>query len=170
MNRYLTFSFALSVTLSTLAIPLRAANKPRGGTDSQKIKVWTNDDLEKLHAAGLISVVGQVDEGMSVSESAPRDYEVTRDPQWYAEQAARLRNELEYRQAQLREYRQALDDARSLKESTGGINLVGEDFAVTPEAGIEILQQRVNEARAELDDLEDLARRNDIEPGTLRGQ
>ena len=76
----------------------------------------------------------------------------------------------EYRQAQLREYQQALDDARSLRESTGGINLVGEDFAVTPEAGIEILQQRVNEAQAELDDLEDLARRNDIEPGTLRGQ
>jgi hypothetical protein len=170
MNRYLTFSFALSVTLSTLAIPLRAANKPRGGTDSQKIKVWTNDDLEKLHAAGLISIVGQVDEGTSVSESAPTDYEVTRDPQWYAEQAARLRDELEYRQAQLREYRQALDDARSLKESTGGINLVGEDFAVTPEAGIEILQQRVNEVQAELGDLEDLARRNDIEPGTLRGQ
>jgi len=170
MNRYLTFSFALSVTLCTLAIPLRAANKPRAGTDSQKIKVWTNDDLEKLHAAGLISIVGRVDEGMSVSESAPRDYEVTQDPQWYAEQAARLRDELEYRQAQLREYRQALDDARSLKESTGGINLVGEDFAVTPEAGIEILQQRVNEAQAELGDLEDLARRNDIEPGTLRGQ
>jgi hypothetical protein len=170
MNRYLTVSLAISVTLSTLAIPLRAANKPRGGTDSQKIKVWTSDDLEKFHAAGLISVVGQVDEGMSVSESTPRNYEVTRDPEWYAEQAARLRDELEYRQAQLREYRQALDDARSLKESTGGINLVGEDFAVTPEAGIEILQQRVNEAQAELDDLEDLARRNDIEPGTLRGQ
>jgi len=170
MNRYLTVSLAISVTLSTLAIPLRAANRPHAGTDSQKIKVWTNDDLEKLHAAGLISIVGQVDEGMSVSDSAPRDYEVTRDPQWYAEQAARLRDELEYRQAQLRQYRQALDDARSLKESTGGINLVGEDFAVTPEAGIEILQQRVNEAQAELDDLEDLARRNDIEPGTLRGQ
>jgi hypothetical protein len=168
MIRQLCISVCLA--LVSAAIPLRAANRPHAGTDSQKIKVWTNDDLERLHAAGLISVVGQVDEGMSVSESAPRDNEVTQDPQWYAEQAARLRDELEYRQAQLREYRQALDDARSLKESTGGINLVGEDFAVTPEAGIEILQQRVNEAQAELGDLEDLARRNDIEPGTLRGQ
>src|SRR5207244_1959182 len=33
------------------AIPLRAANRPHAGTDSQTIKVWTNDDLEKLHAA-----------------------------------------------------------------------------------------------------------------------
>ena len=157
------------LALVSAAIPLRAANRPHAGTDSQTIKVWTNDDLEKLHAAGLISIVGQVDEGMSVSQSAPRDYEVTQDPQWYAEQAARLRDELEYRRAQLREYQQALDDARGLKESTGGINLVGEDFAVTPEAGIEILQQRLNEAQAKLDNLEDLARRNDIEPGTLRG-
>ena len=168
MIRQLCISLCLA--LVSAAIPLRAANRPHAGTDSQTTKVWTNDDLEKLHAAGLISIVGQVDEGTSVSESAPRDYEVTQDPQWYAEQAARLRDELEYRQAQLRDYRQALDDARSLKESTGGINLVGEDFAVTPEAGIEILQQRVNEAQARLDDLEDLARHNDIEPGMLRGQ
>ncbi len=152
------------------AIPSRAANRPHAGMDSQKIKVWTNDDLEKLHDGGLISIVGQVEEETSISESAPRDHEITKDPEWYAEQAATLRNELEGRQAQLREYRQALDDARSLRESTGGIDLVGEDFAVTPEAGIEILQQRVNEAQTELDALEDLARRNDIPPGTLRGQ
>ena len=168
MIRQLCISVCLA--LVSAAIPLRAANRPHAGTDSQTIKVWTNDDFEKLHAAGLISIVGQVDEGTSVSESAPRDYEVTQDPQWYAEQAARLRDELEYRQAQLREYRQALDDARSLKQSTGGINLAGEDFAVTPEAGIEILEQGVNEVQVKLNDLEDLARRNDIEPGTLRGQ
>jgi hypothetical protein len=81
-----------------------------------------------------------------------------------------LRDELEYRQSQLRQYQQAIDDARNLRESTGGIDLVGEDFAITPEAGIEILQQRVREEQEKLDDLEDLARRNDIEPGTLRGQ
>ena len=167
MKRFLTFSLAVSMTL---AIPLRAANKPRAGTDSQRTVVWTNDDLKRLHVPGLISIVGQVDEGTSVSESEPRDYEKTQDPKWYAEQAARLRDELEYRQAQLREYQKALDDARSLRKTTGGINLVGEDFAVTPEAGIEILQQRVEEAQAEFDDLEDLARRNGIEPGTLRGQ
>jgi len=170
MNRCLTLSVAISVTLGTLAIPVRAANKPRAGTDSHNAMVWTNNDVEKLRALGLISIVGQVDEETSISESASRDYEITQDPEWYAEQAATLRAELEYRQAQLREYRQALDDARNLRESTGGINLVGEDFAITPEAGIEILQQRVMEERARLDDLEDLARRNDIEPGTLRGQ
>ena len=53
---------------------------------------------------------------------------------------------------------------------TGGTNLDGGDVGITPEAGIEILEQRVMQERARVDDLEDLARRNDIEPGALRGQ
>jgi hypothetical protein len=183
MNRYLTFSLAVSVILSALAIPLRAANKPRAGKMEEATKVWTNEDLERLRAPGLISIVGPIDEEQpgpttgpvpyeetSASEPSPTPYVETQDPEWYAEQATRLRNQLEYRQAQLREYQQALEAARSLRETTGGINLVGEDFAITPEAGIEILQQRVMEVQARLDDLEDVARHNDIEPGTLRGQ
>lgn len=183
MNRNLTLSLAVSVTLGTLAIPLRAANKSRVGRMEKATKVWTNEDLARLSASGLISIVGPMDEeqrastsvpapyeGMSVPESSPVPYVETQDREWYAEQATRLRDEVEYRHAQLREYRQALEDARSLRETTGGINLVGEDFAITPEDGIEILQRRVNEAQAKLDELEDLARRNDIEPGTLRGQ
>jgi hypothetical protein len=163
MIRQLCISVCLA--LVSAAIPLCAANRPHAGAESQKTKVWTNDDLEKLHDVCVISIVGQVDEGKSVSEPARRNHEVIQNPEWYAEH-----DELESRQAQLREYRQAVDDARSLRESGGGINRAGEDFAITPEAGIEILQHRVNEVQAKLDDLEDLARRNDIPPGTLRGQ
>jgi uncharacterized protein HemX len=104
------------------------------------------------------------------SATLPQPYLKTRDPEWYAEQATKLRDELEQRQAQLREYRLALEDARSLRETTGGISFDDSDIGTTPEAGIEILQQRVMEEQASLDDLEDLARRNDIEPGALRGQ
>ena len=170
MNRYLTFSLAISMTLGILAIPLRAANKPRAGTDSQNPVVWTNDDLERLRALGLISIVGRTDEERPTSESAPGPYVSTQDPEWYAEQVAKLRDELERRRAQLGGYRQAIEDARSLKTMTGGINLDEGDIGITPEAGIEILRQRVNEAKTELDALEDLARSNDIPPGTLRGQ
>jgi len=92
------------------------------------------------------------------------------DPEWYAEQAARLRDELERRRAQLNGYRQTIEDARGLKTMTGGTNLDGGDVGITPEAGIEILEQRVLQEQARVDDLEDLARRNEIEPGTLRGQ
>src|SRR5467141_2627316 len=170
MNRYLTFSLAISLTLSTLAIPLRAANKPRAGTDRRNPVVWTNDDLEKVHSFGLISIVGRMGEEQPASASAPAPYVETQDPEWYAEQAAQLRDELERRRAQLHEYQKALEDARSLRETTGGINVDEGDIGITPEAGIEFLQQRLNEEQAQFDVLEDLARRNDIPPGTLRGQ
>ena len=170
MNRYLTLSVAISLTLSTLAIPVRAANKPRAGTDSQNTMVWTNEDLERLHVPGLICIVGQMNEEPAKSASLPQPYAKTRDAAWYAKQAAKLRDELERRRTQLGEYRQALEDARSLRETTGGVSLDEGDIGITPEASIEILQQRVSETQTELDALENLARRNDIPPGTLRGQ
>jgi len=111
-----------------------------------------------------------MDEETSKSTSLPQPYVKTQDPEWYAGQAARLRDELERRKAQLDEYREAIEEAASLKTTTGGVNLDEGDTGITPEAGIEILQQRVSEAQAELDALEDVARRNDIEPGILRGQ
>jgi hypothetical protein len=167
MNSCLTFSLAISMTLT---IPLRVANKPRAGTDSQRTVVWTNEDLERLHVPGLICIVGRMNEETPKPASRPKPYVKTQDPGWYAERAAKLRDELERRQAQLGGYRQALEDARSLRKTTGGINLDEGDIGITPEAGVEILQQRVEEAQAEFDDLEDLASRNDIPPGRLRGQ
>ena len=53
---------------------------------------------------------------------------------------------------------------------TGGINLEDGDIGITPDAALGILQQRISETQSELDALEDLARRNDIPPGALRGQ
>jgi hypothetical protein len=170
MNRHLTFSLAISMTLSTQAIPLRAANKPRAGMDSQNTAVWTNDDLERLHDLGLICIVGRMNDETPKSASLPGPYVKTQDPEWYAEQAAKLRDELERRRAQLDGYRQALEDAQSLRKTTGGIDLNEGGIGITPEAGIEILQRRLSEAQEQLDVLEDLARRNDIPPGTLRGQ
>jgi hypothetical protein len=43
-------------------------------------------------------------------------------------------------------------------------------MAITPESGIEILRQRVNQTQTELDALEELARHHGIPPGALRGQ
>jgi len=168
MIRNLCISVCLA--LVSVAIPMRAANKPRAGTDTRNPVVWTNDDLEKLHSLGLISIVGRMDEEELTSASAPPPYVETQDPEWYAEQAARLRDELERRKAQLGGYRLALEDARSLRKTEGGINLEEPNIGITPEAGIEILQRRVSETLSELDTLENLARRSDIPPGTLRGQ
>ena len=168
MTRFLYY--AVSLGLVAAAMPLRAANRPHAETGSQNTMVWTNDDLEKLRGFGLISVVGRIDKVEPTSATAPEPYVRTEDPEWYAVQAAKLRDELERRQTQLREYRQALDDARSLRKTTGGINLDEGELAITPEVGIEILERHVDEVQKEINDLEDLARRHDIPPGTLRGQ
>ena len=175
MNRYLTFSLATSLALSTLAIPLRAANKPRAGKTDGTPVVWTNEDLERLRGLGLISVVGQDPEDAPADDAqaedpAPSPYVETQDPEWYAEQASRLRAELESREVRLHLYRQALEDVKDLKAMTGGINLDGGDIGITPDAGIEILRRRVQDTESDLDALEDLARRNGIPPGTLRGR
>jgi hypothetical protein len=167
MIRYL---YAVTLGFVAVAIPVRAANRPHAGTDSQNGMVWTNDDLERLHSLGLISIVGQIDQEESKPATARSEYVKTQDPEWYAEESARLRDELERRQAELDRYRRAIEDARSLETATSGIDVNGGDVGITPQAGIENLQQRVSETETQLDGLEDLARRNDMPPGLLRGQ
>jgi hypothetical protein len=161
---------AITLGLVSAAIPLRAADGPNAGTGRQIQMVWTNEDLGRLHDLGLISTVGRRDEERPTPPSLPETYARTQDPEWYAVQAAKLGYELERRRTRLREYRQALDDARNLRETSGAINLDEGDIGITPEADIEILQQRVREAQSELGTLEDLARRHSIPSGTLRGQ
>jgi hypothetical protein len=170
MNRHMTLALAIFVALSSLALPVRAANTPRAGTDSQNAVTWTNEDLERLHVPGLICIVGRTNEETPKSASPPAPYVETQDPAWYAGQAAKLRDELERRQTQLGGYRQAIEDVTNLNTMTGGVNLEDGSIGITPEAGIEILQQRVNETQSELDALQDLAHHNDIPPGTLRGR
>jgi len=48
------------------------------GADRHRPPVWTNDDLEKLHGQGLISIVGQVNEDRSPWPSAPEN--IREDP------------------------------------------------------------------------------------------
>jgi hypothetical protein len=104
--------FCLRISLALLPLAARAANKPHAAAESQTIKVWTNDDLEKLRTAGRISIIGPLNQEKPASESAPQRYEATQNPHWYAEQASGLRDELECRQLQLREYRKKLENAQ----------------------------------------------------------
>jgi hypothetical protein len=117
---------------------------------------------------GLISVVGQTtsEELQDASSAGPK--KETQDPAWYRVQAASLRARLEAEQANLGDFTQALDDARELRSTAVGMDLSAYDIGITPEDTIAMLQNRVRETQSELDALEDLARHNDIPPGTLR--
>ena len=168
MNRH--WYAVMTLGLFSIAIASPAASRPRGRSESQHTVVWTNDSLERLHDLGLISIVVAMSEGMPESASLRQPYVKTHDPEWYAAEAAKLRDQLEHREARLRGYQQALEDAQSLRNTTGGINLDEGDIGITPDTGIEILQQRAKETQTELDALDDLALRNGIPPGALRGQ
>src|SRR5260370_5122160 len=140
MNRILTSSLAISMTVTTLAIPTRAANKQRAGKMERTAVVWTNQDLKRLRSQGLISVVGQPALVKDATAAAlPSPYVNTQDPEWYAERATKLRDELDRRQSQLREYRQALEDARNLREKKGGNKPRGRKRSNTPQTCIEPL-------------------------------
>lgn len=169
MRRSLSISFILASFVA--GGTLRAASGPRAGSAPEANGTWTNEDLQRLDKVPeLLSVVGQPSNETSQGVDASALHSMTEDPHWYAAQAASLNARLEAEEADLRKFTQALDDARELKSSTGGVNLAEDDIGITPEATIEILQSRVRETQREIGALEDLARQNDIPPGVLRGQ
>ena len=168
MRHYL--SIRVLLVLFAAGGTLRAVTKPHADPAPEANGTWTNDDLQRLNKVpGLISAVGQPSTEASQSVDAPASHSITEDPNWYAERAASLDARLEAEQADLRKFTQALDDARELKSTTGGVNLAEDDIGITPEATIEILQNRVHETQTELGALENLARQNDIPTGLLRG-
>jgi hypothetical protein len=170
MFRYLSISMVLATCVA--AGTLRAATKPHAGPAATN-STWTNEKLERLSRfPGLISVVRQTNNEDQDPQDvdAPASQRKTQDPALYAGQAAALRARLAAQQAELRDFTQALEDARELNTTTPGINLDEADIGITPEATIDILQNRVRQTQGELDALEDLARRNNIPPGVLRDQ
>jgi hypothetical protein len=165
--RYLSFLLSAFLPVCLFAAPARSANKPSSEA-SDKQKVWTNDEVEKLRVRGLITVF-KVPEAPPEAPAAPLPYDRTKDPAWYADEAAKLHTELAGAQAELRQYRKTLDDTRDLKRTTGGIALEQDTLGITPEAGIEILESRVRDLATKIDALHDMARHNGFPPGLTRG-
>jgi hypothetical protein len=168
--------FALAFVLtSAIAVPSHAAGKPRPAEESKTKKVWTNEDLDQLRARGLISIAGpDMDEATPQSpatEAAP-SFPVYQsrleDPAWYAKTAVDLRAELEKRQAALADQQNAIAAAAN-GTTQPGIDMGKPNAGITPESGLAVLQSQVAEVQAQLDELADLARINNLPPGVLRG-
>jgi hypothetical protein len=172
MHRYfLPLMMALAITIA--AIPAYSAEEADSAQEQQRRRVWTNDDLEELQARGLISIVGPTADAApalapAAPTEAPRYNSRMGDPAWYADQTAELQAQLNERMAALALARQNLAQARSVRQTTGGINLAEANAGITPEDGIAALEARVSEVRNRFDELSDLARRNYIPPSILR--
>lgn len=179
----LAAAFALALAFS---VSSRAAEKPRPAqansapSQTHPQKVWTNDDMADLRARGLISIVGQE---APPAAPAPAEPEVATasaettfpiyasrldDPAWYADKAAELQAELDRSEAALEEQRQAIALARN-RITQPGVAMDKPSVGVTPDAAIALLEAQVDDAQVQLDELSDLARQHNIEPGVLRG-
>jgi hypothetical protein len=173
--RHFYFPFAAALVLS-IACSSQAAEKPRPaqGNQNQQKKVWTNDDMDQLRARGLISIVGQ--EAVETAAQAPAAPAETAfpvyesrldDPTWYADKVADLQAELDRREAALNEQLTAIAKAAD-RVTQPGLTLNQDNAGVTPEAGVKVLQAKVQEIQAQMDELSDLARQHDLPPGDLR--
>ncbi len=173
MHRFsLPLTLALAITIT--AIPARAAEEADPAQALQGRQVWTTDDMEDLRARGLISIVGAEtvtipSAAVAAAASPVTPYSSrTEDPAWYADQAAELQAQLSARRAALLLAQQNLAQARSIRQTTGGINLAEANPGITPEEGIAALLARLSEVQTRFDELADLARRNNIPPSVLR--
>jgi hypothetical protein len=175
--------YSLPVALLALACSAIPAHAAQQAPPATSIKRWTNADMDRLRAEGLISIVGP--ETVTAPAAAPEAAPPTpapaagpvyasrvEDPTWYAEQAAALQTELAARETALAQAQTNLADARNLRGTTGSINVdivANVAWGVTPEEVIANLQAQVSDTQSQLDDLAELARRNYIAPGVLRG-
>jgi hypothetical protein len=150
-------------------------------------KVYTNDDVETLRTDYGASTVGDATLDNSVAStgrpySAPKAIVVRsaptqplppdKDPLWYAQQAASVSSQIadiDDQVQQLRNFR-ASDSAPgpSTPGLTVGLDIYAPADGITTDAQIQQLLQQRADLDAQVADLQDRARANDIDPGVLR--
>jgi hypothetical protein len=136
---------------------------PRAARDLPVDKVWTNPDVAALRATSPISIVGRIptavaNEGLAGHERYFR-YIKEDDPAWYAGQIDSLREAIEDADAEI----QTIENIR--KTGKGVTNAVAMDklaLGVTPEATVRLRKQQKSALEAEIDGLQDQARKRDI--------
>lgn len=151
------------------AAPLRSANK------ANPQKIWTNEDLETLRGPLQISVIGAIKESkVTVPGSdliGPRNVSKTyippeRDPAWYGKQLNRIDSELRNLDQQTQQINSAIQNA----STSGSVAMIVDysDLGVSTDGTLQRLEKKRRELQAKADELEDMARKNDLEPGSLR--
>jgi hypothetical protein len=134
-------------------------------------KVWTNDEISNVGGNGAISVVGKTGGGDSnppsdnFQKTAPGS--VARDKQaaTYRDRLHQLNNELEATDKKISQLRNFKADNTS---ASGGINM-NHGYSMTPvEDQVKQLEEKRKQIQAQIDAVEDQARKNGFEPGQLR--
>lgn len=138
--------------------------KPPAATKPKSKKVWTNDDMSSVK--GEVSVVG---DGSS-SASQPKSSSTT--PRNENSVIESFRKQLARLQVQLDATDKRINELQNFKGEnsapSGGID-PRHGYSMTPVADqIKQLEEKKRQIQAAIDDLEDRARKQGIEPGQLR--
>jgi hypothetical protein len=147
---------------------------PETSTEKAKAKpkkVWTNDEISNVGGDGAISVVGKA--GGRDSNPSSNNFQKTaagsagRDKQGaaYRDRLHQLNNELEATDKKISQLRNFKADNTS---ASGGINM-NHGYSMTPvEDQVKQLEEKKKQIQAQIDSVEDQARKNGFEPGQLR--
>jgi hypothetical protein len=158
---------AILVLLSVLSL------HPAARKDSSVQKTWTNDDIDALRANAPVSFFNSpatlqlvaVPPRANAPVAVKPPYVKELDADWYATEIGAVQTEIAASSAVV----QRIEDIR--KSGVGISNVIPldrEDVGLTPESTIQILQAQSKQLTARVDDLQELARRNDIPPGAIR--
>lgn len=137
---------------------------------------WTNERLDVLHERGLISEFNRLPEARA---EAAREviaelsnpfvvYVRTNDTRWYSEQASALRTKIAALELELVRFQAEIQYVRNLRTMEAGLAFYQDTIGITPEAGIDVRKMLLADLKLQLDELSELARRNNIPPGNVR--
>src|SRR5713226_3086470 len=164
--RFNTFPFptvVLSLAWCVLAAPTRPQDRPE---KKESKRVWTNDDLEHLAARPLTNAApSPASEESPLTTSVEKHYVRAKDPKWYVSQLKPLQAQVEHIDSELRTLRQARKDG---KGTTGAVALDQDTEGVTTDAQIQVLDRRRKQLLLQIDELEDQARHNGLDAGSVR--
>jgi hypothetical protein len=134
-------------------------------------KVWTNDEISNVGGDRAISVVGKAGGGDSnppldtFQKTAPGPGARDKQAAAYRERLHQLNNELETIDKKISQLRNFKGDNTS---ASGGINM-NHGYSMTPvEDQVKQLEEKKKQIQAQIDAVEDQARKNGFEPGQLR--
>ena len=140
----------------------KAKTKPR--------KVWTNDEISNVGGDRAISVVGKAGGDSNppsdiFQKTAPGPGARDKHAVTYRERLHQLNNELEATDKKISQLRNFKADNTS---ASGGINM-NHGYSMTPvEDQVKQLEEKKKQIQAQIDAVEDQARKNGFEPGQLR--
>jgi hypothetical protein len=145
----------------------QAATPANAATDKKKAKkVWTNEDMGSVK--GGVSVVGDGHPSIGTGKAK----EPSGGDQVHRKQIENYRNQIQQYQSQIQAIDKRIAQLRNFKgensSPSGGIN-INQGYNMVPvEEQVKQLEDKKKQLEAKIEDTENDARKNGIEPGDLR--